>query len=87
MATYMPRPDARAYLNEEHGVVLGQFGLENMASEGTGPQYALIAGRALYTREWLDRWVAAEAARPVSRRRRRKAVQKETDDASGLQTA
>lgn len=71
MATYLPRAAARAYLKEVHGVELGQTGLENMASDDLGPRYTLIAGRALYTHEWLDQWVAAEAARPVSRRRRK----------------
>ena len=75
MATYIPRAAARQYLEETHGVKLGKTGLENMASDGTGPKYALIAGRACYTREWLDAWVAAEAARPVTRRRHRQSDQ------------
>lgn len=70
MSTYLPRRAARSYLQDTHGVPLGGTALENMASDGTGPKYVLIAGRALYTREWLDAWVAAEAARPVARRRR-----------------
>jgi hypothetical protein len=72
MATYLPRAAARDYLAEKHGIQLGKTGLDNMASDGIGPKYARIAGRAVYTREWLDEWVAAEAARPVVRRRERR---------------
>jgi hypothetical protein len=68
---FLSRADARGYLKETHGVELGVTGLTNLASDAKGPRYALINGRALYTREWLDSWVAAEAARPVVRRRDR----------------
>ena len=71
MTTFLTRRAARSYLTEVHGIELGVAGLENMASDGTGPHYAKIAGRAVYTREWLDTWVKAEAARPVVRRRKR----------------
>ena len=74
MATFLNRVMAREYLAETHGVELGKVGLENLASDGVGPKYVLISGRALYTRDWLDQWVAAEAARPVDRRRRRAAA-------------
>ena len=69
--TYLTRPDAREYLNAKHGIGLGKTALENLASEGRGPKYSRINGRTLYTREDLDAWVAAEAARPVVRPRDR----------------
>jgi hypothetical protein len=68
MPTYLTRAAARTYLEETHGIPLGATALDNMASDGTGPTYARIAGRALYTREWLDSWVTAQASRPVARR-------------------
>jgi hypothetical protein len=74
--TYLTRADAREDLKVRHGIELGKTGLENMASDGTGPKYVRIAGRALYTREWLDAWVAAEAARPVVRRGERRSQSK-----------
>lgn len=69
MPTYIPRPAARQYLEQVHGLILGETALENMASDGTGPTYVVIAKRALYTREALDAWVVEQAARPVVRRR------------------
>ncbi len=71
MKTYLVRHDARRYLLDTHGIELGATALENMASDDTGPHYVKIAGRALYTRESLDAWVRAQAARPVRRRRER----------------
>ena len=70
--TYLTRADARDYLKEKHGIALGRTGLENMAYDGKGPKYSRIAGRVLYTREALDAWVAAEAARPPELRRPRR---------------
>jgi hypothetical protein len=70
--TYLTRTDAREYLNTKHGIGLGRTALDNLASEDRGPKYSRIAGRVLYTREDLDAWVAAEAARPVVRRRDRR---------------
>lgn len=69
MPTYLSRAAARTYLREGIGVPIGDTALENMASDGNGPKYVVIAGRALYTREWLDAWVAEQAAKPVVRRR------------------
>jgi hypothetical protein len=37
--------------------------LQNLASQGCGPRYCLINGRALSTAEWVDAWVAAQAER------------------------
>jgi hypothetical protein len=39
-----------------------------MASEGVGPRYCLILGRASYKDEWLDEWLV-EQTRPPSRER------------------
>jgi hypothetical protein len=73
--TYLTRPQQRAYLEETHGIPLGKTALENMASDGEGPKYVLINGKALSTRDWLDEWVAKQASRPVTRRRRVRAQQ------------
>jgi hypothetical protein len=69
VATYLLRPAAREYLKDVHGIELGVSALENKASDGTGPVYAKINGRALYKRADLDAWVAAEATKPAIRRR------------------
>jgi hypothetical protein len=73
MPTYLSRDLARAHVRETHGIDLGETSLENMASKGLGPRYTKIAGRALYTREWLDQWVNDQAERPVVRRSKRRA--------------
>jgi hypothetical protein len=65
---YLTREKAAEYLNCA-GVPVRGAGLKDHANRGTGPEYALINGRALYTQESLDRWVADQAARPVLRRR------------------
>jgi hypothetical protein len=75
MATYLLRADARTHLLDAHGLKLGETALENMASDGTGPVYVKINGRALYTRESLDEWVRVQASRPVRRRKQRSAEQ------------
>ena len=62
---YLPRfPDARDYLREK-GIDTGATGLKDMASRGTGPKYAIVNKRAVYTREWLDEWVETQASRTV----------------------
>jgi hypothetical protein len=78
MTTYLARPAQRAYLEEVHGVALGKTALENLASDGKGPKYVLINGKALSTRAWLDEWVQEEAAKPVARRRRPTSQQDQT---------
>lgn len=58
---YLTRDHATKYLNEK-GVPMGPLGLCNLASKERGPKYALINGRALYTTEWLDKWLEEQAA-------------------------
>jgi hypothetical protein len=72
MPTFLTRVGAREYLLEVHGVELAPSALENLASDGAGPRYTRINGRALYQRAWLDDWVSAQAARPVLRRKERR---------------
>ena len=72
MQTFLNRASAREYLRDVHGIELAPSALENMACDRVGPRYARIAGRCVYSREWLDAWVTAEAARPVVGRRERR---------------
>lgn len=39
--------------------------LADMASDGVGPPYGIVRGRALYEVSGLEEWVAAEMARPL----------------------
>jgi hypothetical protein len=46
----------------ERGVPMGNTSLAEMASEGRGPAYAVINGRALYVEHDLLAWLAEQAA-------------------------
>ena len=37
--------------------------MQRWASQGWGPKYEIIVGRASYTRQWLDEWIASPNAR------------------------
>lgn len=65
---WLRRKDATAEL-KKIGVPVKRTTLETMASKGTGPQYRIINGQALYTREWLDEWLQ-QTGRPAERDQR-----------------
>lgn len=65
------RPAATEYLNEVEGVQVAPAGLACMASDGKGPKYSIVNGRAVYTREDLSAWVREQASLPTLRVRRR----------------
>jgi hypothetical protein len=67
---YLIRQLAADYLTK-NGVKTTAQGLADRASDGTGPAYSIINGRACYTASALDAWLEAQAARPVLRRRER----------------
>jgi hypothetical protein len=67
---FKPREIAAEYLSSK-GIPTTAQGLADKASRGLGPRYAIVNGRAVYTQEWLDAWVAEQAARPVVRRKHR----------------
>jgi hypothetical protein len=46
------------------GVQMGDTSLAEMASDGRGPAYAVINGRALYTEQDLLTWLAEQAKQP-----------------------
>jgi len=68
---YLTRPRAAEYLTTKIGIAITPQGLADRASDGTGPHYAIVNGRAVYTEENLTRWIAEQAARPVVRRSQR----------------
>lgn len=70
MSKYLDRDGARDYLREQ-GVPIGDNALKDLHRRSSGPRYAIINGRALYTRDDLQAWVAEQAARPVQKRIRR----------------
>lgn len=63
MKKFRNRDSAREYLAETHGLEIGNTALANKASDGTGPKYTVINGRALYMDSDLDAWVAEQAKR------------------------
>jgi hypothetical protein len=68
---YFIRARAAAYLTQL-GIPSTAQGLADMASDGRGPTYGLLNGRAVYTVENLNTWVSSELARPVVRYRERR---------------
>jgi hypothetical protein len=77
MRKYLDRETVRKKLDEK-GVKIGKTALANMASDGTGPDYVLINGRALYTEEALDAWLNNQASKAPRRRRRSAAGNSQT---------
>lgn len=67
---YLSRDESREYL-ATLGIKVGKKGLCEHASQGSGPKYAIINGRAMYTQEALDTWIDEQVARPVLRQRRK----------------
>jgi hypothetical protein len=69
---FLDRRGAAAYLLEKRGVPITPQHLANLASDGIGPPYAIVNGRALYLPSRLDQWVADQAAQPLRGRGHRK---------------
>jgi len=63
-----------ADLITKRGLDMTAQGLADLASNGKGPAYSIINGRACYTEASIDAWLSAEAARPVTRRRQTQAA-------------
>ncbi len=68
MVSYLDRIGARDFLRAQ-GVPVGDAALANLASDGKGPRYSIINGRALYKPADLTAWIEAQAN--VAPRRRR----------------
>lgn len=56
------RKPAAEYLTERSGLPITEEGLAARASKGTGPRYAILNGRAVYSTEALDEWLEAQLA-------------------------
>jgi len=69
---YLTR-QAAAELLTVRGLPTTPQALADAASDGTGPRYGLVRGRALYTAADLDSWLATQLARPIIRRRQQTA--------------
>lgn len=68
MSPYLNRKSATDFIREQ-GVQMGNTALANLASNGGGPKYAVINGRALYQRDDLLKWIAEQASAPPRTRR------------------
>ena len=66
---FLPRPKAKEYLEQQYGMPMSDHTLPGMAHRGEGPPYVIIANRALYKAEDLDKWVAEQAAQQPKRKR------------------
>jgi hypothetical protein len=67
---YRTRTDSADYLTTKLGRKVTVGALHRHASDGTGPRYVMILGRASYRTEWLDAWVESLVQQPAERRRR-----------------
>jgi hypothetical protein len=52
-------------LSDVHGLHYSDATLANMASTGAGPLYRIVAGRAVYMPDDVDRWAATRIGEPV----------------------
>jgi hypothetical protein len=77
---YMTRASAAAYLSKKLGRTVTVGSLHRHASEATGPCYVICLGRASYTRQGLDAWVATLAKVPTKRPRSRPLTRKPTHE-------
>jgi hypothetical protein len=68
---FLPRAAAAKHLTKK-GVPTTASALANQASDGIGPRYAIINGRAIYREADLDAWLTEQFATPVVRRSRRR---------------
>lgn len=66
---YYPRPEAAEYVSNRLGRRVTTGALHRHASDGTGPKYVMILGRASYTEGWLDEWIEQIVQAPMPRRR------------------
>ncbi len=62
---YLPRRGAADHLTAITGRKWSAQALADMASDGVGPPYGIVRGRALYEVSGLEEWVASEMARPL----------------------
>lgn len=69
MPSYLTADLARDHI-QRRGIPIGRNGLKDHHYRGTGPQSAIINGRRVYTTEWLDSWLEAQAACAPAKRRR-----------------
>jgi hypothetical protein len=67
LSPFKVRADAAAYLSHKLGRRISVSALARLASEGGGPRYCLILGRASYLPEWLDAWVEQQTRPPAGR--------------------
>lgn len=66
--SYLTRSAAAQYLTARLGRPIRVTNLEKRASQGTGPKFVLVLGRASYRAEDLDAWVERETRAPSGRR-------------------
>jgi hypothetical protein len=52
-------------LSDVHGLHYSDATLANMASTGDGPLYRIVAGRAVYMPDDVDRWAVTRIGEPV----------------------
>src|SRR3712207_4778729 len=60
--TLYQRGEAADYLTERSGVRFKSEGLAALATKGTGPSFSIFNGRAVYSTEALDEWLAGHLA-------------------------
>ena len=63
----LSRRDASQRLLTVHGLSYTETTLANMATDGDGPIYRIIRGRALYMPADIDAWAVSRIGRPVRR--------------------
>lgn len=63
--TYIDRPAAAAYLTAR-GLKTTVQALADLKYRSKGPRCAVVNGRALYTRPWLETWLEEQVERSLA---------------------
>jgi hypothetical protein len=70
-STRRSRLDAAKYCSDKVGFSITKNAFDRMASDGTGPAYEMILGRASYRQDALDDWIEGLISAPKKRPRTR----------------
>lgn len=65
---FLTRPLAAKYVSQKTSIPTSPQALADLHRRGRGPAFSILRGRALYTQENLDSWIASELARTARHR-------------------
>jgi hypothetical protein len=64
----LTRPLAARYITAATSIPTSSQALADLHRRGRGPKFSILRGRAVYTKQGLEEWLAAELARTARER-------------------